>query len=86
MDGIPRETQEKLAYSLSSETMDLLPFIPYLLQDFWELGSDPEVMIELIGQHPDKKALFEAYIQNQRNEYDDIDDGLVCVTWALKKR
>ncbi|MCL1847701.1 MAG: class I SAM-dependent methyltransferase, partial [Coriobacteriia bacterium] len=51
MDGIPKETLEKLARSLSWETMDLLPFIPYLLQDFWELGGDPEVMIELIEKH-----------------------------------
>jgi len=40
---------------------------------------------ELIEKHPDKKALFEGYIRNQQNEYDDIDDSLVCVTWILRK-
>jgi len=31
--------------------LELLPFLPYLLQDFWELGSDPDVMAELIKKH-----------------------------------
>jgi len=45
------ETKEKLACSLSAETTELLPFLPYLLQDFWELGSDPEVMANLISKY-----------------------------------
>jgi len=51
MKNISRETEEKLARSLSWETTELLPFLPYLLQDFWELGSDPEVMAELIEKY-----------------------------------
>jgi len=46
-----RETDEQLAASLSAETTDLLPFLPYILQDFWELGSDPEIMCALIQKH-----------------------------------
>ena len=45
------DTEKKLARSLSAETTELLPFLPYLLQDFWELGSDPEVMAELIDKY-----------------------------------
>ncbi|HCC35624.1 MAG TPA: hypothetical protein DEQ02_08335 [Ruminococcaceae bacterium] len=45
------ETKETLATSLSADTTELLPFLPYLLQDFWELGSDPEVMLRLIKSH-----------------------------------
>ncbi|MDR2713651.1 MAG: hypothetical protein LBB91_11125, partial [Clostridiales bacterium] len=41
---------------------------------------------ELIEKHPDKKAMFEGYVRNQQNEYADIDDSLVCVTWILRKR
>ena len=51
MKNITRETEEKLARSLSWETTELLPFLPYLLQDFWELGSDPDVMTELIEKY-----------------------------------
>jgi len=51
MKNITRETEEKLARSLSWETTELLPFLPYLLQDFWELGSDPDVMAKLINKY-----------------------------------
>ena len=46
-----KETEEKLAYSLTAETTELLPFLPYLLQDLWELGSSPRDMIKLIKKH-----------------------------------
>ena len=51
MKQITKETEEKLARSLSWETAELLPFLPYLLQDFWELGSDPGLMSELIKKY-----------------------------------
>ncbi|MGM0214613.1 class I SAM-dependent methyltransferase [Enterococcus sp. AZ109] len=43
-----RTIEEKLAGSLTAETTELLPYLPYLLQDLWELGSVPVVMQELI--------------------------------------
>ena len=46
-----KETKEKLARSLTAETVELLPFLPYLLQDLWELGSKPADMIKLIKKH-----------------------------------
>jgi len=46
-----RETEEKLACSLTAETTELLPFLPYLLQDFWELGSEPDVIAGLIQKY-----------------------------------
>ena len=48
-----KTTEEKLAGSLTAETTELLPFLPYLLQDFWELGSDPNTMAKLIKKHVD---------------------------------
>jgi len=46
-----REIEEKLARSLTAETTELIPFFPYLLQDFWEMGSSPKDMIELMKKH-----------------------------------
>ena len=40
---------------------------------------------ELIAKHPDKKEMFDEYVSNQQNEYYDIENSLVCVTWILKK-
>ena len=51
MKTITKETEEKLVRSLSWETTELLPFLPYLLQDFWELGSDPDVMAKMINKY-----------------------------------
>jgi len=45
---IKKETEEKLACSLTAETTELIPFLPYLLQDLWELGSNPRDMVKLI--------------------------------------
>ncbi|MCL2697974.1 MAG: methyltransferase domain-containing protein [Oscillospiraceae bacterium] len=44
-------TDEKLARSLTSETTELIPFLPYLLQDLWELGMSPRDIIKLIKKH-----------------------------------
>ena len=46
-----KDTQEKLACSLTAHTTELIPFLPYLLGDLWELGSCPEVMVNLIKKH-----------------------------------
>ena len=47
------ETREKLAASLTAETTELIPFLPYLLQDFWEIGSEPSIMIGLLKEYAD---------------------------------
>jgi ubiquinone/menaquinone biosynthesis C-methylase UbiE len=44
-------TEEKLAKSLTAGSTRLIEFLPYLLQDLWEIGSSPEVMTELLRRH-----------------------------------
>lgn len=39
---------ESLARSLSADTTELIPHLPYLLQDSFELGSSPETIIDLL--------------------------------------
>ena len=51
MKNLSRETEEKLARSLTYETIEVLPFLPYLLQDFWELGSESDEMARLITKY-----------------------------------
>lgn len=54
-------SEEKLAQSLTAESIDLIPYLPYLLQDLWELGSSPKDMAELISEYkvltPESKVL-----------------------------
>lgn len=42
------QIEQKLAGSLTAETTELLLYLPYLLQDIWELGSSPRHMSSLI--------------------------------------
>lgn len=46
-----QNVNEKLASSLTAETTELLPYLGYLLQDLWELGSDPSIMQRLIEKN-----------------------------------
>ncbi|MGG5329230.1 SAM-dependent methyltransferase [Enterococcus sp. AZ163] len=46
-----QDVDEKLASSLTAETTDLLPYLGYLLQDLWELGSVPGIMQALIEEN-----------------------------------
>lgn len=46
---------QKLAQSLSANSVELLPYLPYLLQDLWELGSSPKDMIHLIKENIEKQ-------------------------------
>ncbi len=43
--------EEKLAKSLTAESTELIPYLPYLLQDLWELGSSPRDIIDIILKH-----------------------------------
>lgn len=47
----------KLAQSLTSDQPEIIPFLPYLLQDFWELGSSPQEML----------ATFKKYIPTSKD-------------------
>lgn len=43
--------EEKLAKSLTAESIELIPHLPYLLQDLWEIGSSPMDMLDMIREH-----------------------------------
>lgn len=45
--------EEKLAKSLTAESVELIPYLPYLLQDLWELGSSPNDMVHLVSENID---------------------------------
>jgi len=43
--------EEKLAKSLTASSTELIPYLPYLLKDLWELGSTPKDIQSLIAKH-----------------------------------
>jgi len=40
---------------------------------------------ELMTRHPEKRKIFEQYIQSQLNECEDLESNVVGVTWLLQK-
>lgn len=46
-----KSLEESIANSLDCEHLEILPFLPYILQDFEELGTASETIIELIKKH-----------------------------------
>ena len=50
--------KEKWAKSLTAETTELIPYLPYLLQDLWEIGSSPEDIVKLISLHIPNRESF----------------------------
>jgi SAM-dependent methyltransferase len=54
----PKDTLENcVANSLDGNSGELLPFFPYLLQDLWEIGAEPETMIRLVKENVPAKKL-----------------------------
>jgi SAM-dependent methyltransferase len=46
-----KSLEESVVTALDGSETDLLPFLPYILQDVWEIGASPEVVIELVQKH-----------------------------------
>ena len=46
-----KNLNESVVESLDGFQTELLPYLPYLLQDLWEIGADPNTMISLIKQY-----------------------------------
>ena len=43
--------EESVVTSMDGSDKELFPFLPYILQDLWEIGADPEAIIRLIGRY-----------------------------------
>ncbi len=46
-----KSIEESVVIAMDGSDKELFPFLPYILQDIWEIGSDPEAIIKLIGKH-----------------------------------
>ncbi len=45
-----KSIEESVVTAMDGSDKELFPFLPYILQDLWEIGADPEVIIRLIGK------------------------------------
>lgn len=52
-----KSLKESVCQSLDGSDAGIMKFIPYLLRDLWEIGSDPGTMVALIKDHIRKDNL-----------------------------
>ena len=44
--------EESIATAMDfDKNTEIIPFLPYILQDFWDLGTPPEIVINLVQKH-----------------------------------
>ena len=46
-----KSVEESAVVALDGTDIGIYPFLPYILQDLWEIGSDPNIIIEAIEKH-----------------------------------
>jgi cyclopropane fatty-acyl-phospholipid synthase-like methyltransferase len=46
-----KSIEESVVIAMDGSDKDLFPFLPYILQDIWEIGADPEAIIKLIRKY-----------------------------------
>jgi len=51
-----KSLKESAVIAMDGSGEELFPFLPYILQDLWEIGTDPEIVIRLIRQRFEKPA------------------------------
>lgn len=51
-----RTIEESVVIAMDGSDKELFPFLPYILQDLWEIGADPYVIIKLIRKYCNKVA------------------------------
>ncbi len=42
---------ESIARAMDGSDRRIVPFLPYILQDAWEIGTDPEIVSDLVRRH-----------------------------------
>ena len=43
--------EKSVVVALDGKDSNLFPYLPYILQDLWELGTSPEVVLNLVRKH-----------------------------------
>jgi ubiquinone/menaquinone biosynthesis C-methylase UbiE len=47
-----KSLEESIATAMDFEkNVAIVPFLPYMMQDFWDLGTPPEMVVDLIKKH-----------------------------------
>ncbi len=50
-DSKMKSLEESVVIAMDGSDKELFPFLPYILQDIWEIGTDPDAIIKLIRKY-----------------------------------
>ena len=56
MENKNKTLEESIITAMDGSDIEQIPFLPYILQDFWELGSSSEQTIRIIKKHKPETA------------------------------
>ena len=51
-----KSVEESIITALDGEDVKIIKYLPYILQDFWDIGTPPEDIIEIIKKHKNNYA------------------------------
>jgi SAM-dependent methyltransferase len=54
-----KSIEESIAASMDCTDLELLSYLPYILQDFWEIGASPKIIIDLVRKHMGNYSFLE---------------------------
>ena len=72
-----KSLEESVVTAMDGTDKELFPYLPYILQDIWEIGADPEIIIRLIERH---------FINHDRLKILDLGCGKGAVSIKVAKK
>lgn len=48
--------EESVVTAMDGTDTGIYPFLPYILQDFWEIGTSPDEVVTLLERHTSNHA------------------------------
>ena len=46
-----KSIEESIIVAMETDDTGIVKYLPYILQDFWEIGTSPELIIEIVKKH-----------------------------------
>lgn len=71
-----KAVEESVVTAMDGSDVELFRYLPYIMQDIWEFGADPKVMIDLISKHQ---------VQNEQVKVLDLGCGKGAVSVQAAK-
>lgn len=50
-DKLTKTIEESVVTAMDGADSHLFPYLPYIMQDFWEIGTSPDIVVELVNKH-----------------------------------